>query len=118
MYELVYEKNKLDALRKYSSIYFHGHTVGGTNPSLLEAMALGCFISHHNNDFNNTVIKNNIFSFKNCFDVSKIINNYEKSGIKDIDSSKNQNINIILNEYSWKKIINEHNQFFKSIINN
>jgi hypothetical protein len=114
----VYEKNKLDALRKYSSIYFHGHTVGGTNPSLLEAMALGCFISHHNNDFNNSVIKNNTFSFKNCFDVSKIINNYEKSGIKDIDSFKNQNITIISNEYSWGKIINEHNQFFKSVINN
>ncbi|MDC0631265.1 DUF1972 domain-containing protein [Flavobacteriaceae bacterium] len=109
----VYEKNKLDALRKYSSIYFHGHTVGGTNPSLLEAMALGCFISHHNNNFNKSVIKNNTFSFKNYFDVSRIINNYEKNVIKDINSFKNKNISIIKNEYSWKKIINEHDQFFQ-----
>ena len=32
---------KLDSLRYFSNLYFHGHTVGGTNPSLLEAMACG-----------------------------------------------------------------------------
>ena len=30
---------KLNVLRNYSNLYFHGHTVGGTNPSLLEAMS-------------------------------------------------------------------------------
>lgn len=112
----IYEKNKLDALRKYSSIYFHGHTVGGTNPSLLEAMALGCFISHHNNTFNNSVIKRNDFSFENYSDVSILINKYEKNMIIDINSSKSKNISIIRTNYSWKKIINQHNEFFKFLI--
>ena len=112
----IYEKDKLDSLRKYSSIYFHGHTVGGTNPSLLEAMALGCLVSHHNNDFNNAVMKNKRFSFKNHFDVSTLIDNYEKTGIKDIGFVKNENKSTILNGYSWDKIIGEHNEFFKSVI--
>ena len=32
----VYDINVLNNLRYYSCLYFHGHTVGGTNPSLLE----------------------------------------------------------------------------------
>lgn len=37
----VYEKNKLNALLKSSYAYVHGHEVGGTNPSLLNAMHMG-----------------------------------------------------------------------------
>ena len=40
----IYNFKVLDDLRHFSSAYFHGHSVGGTNPSLLEAMAAGCFI--------------------------------------------------------------------------
>ena len=40
----IYDFKKLNSIRKYSLAYFHGHSVGGTNPSLLEAMASGCFI--------------------------------------------------------------------------
>lgn len=114
----VYDKDKLDSLRKYSAIYFHGHTVGGTNPSLLEAMALGCFIVHHNNGFNNSVIGNISYTFKNYIDVTNIIVNHETYKLSDIEDFRSQNISIIKKEYSWDKIINEHNQFFKSVINN
>ena len=34
----VYNKKNLDNLRYFSKLYFHGHSVGGTNPSLLEAL--------------------------------------------------------------------------------
>jgi glycosyltransferase involved in cell wall biosynthesis len=40
---------KIHTLRAFSYIYFHGHSVGGTNPSLLEAMASGSLIVAHNN---------------------------------------------------------------------
>jgi len=35
----IYNKEHLDSLRHFAKCYFHGHSVGGTNPSLLEAMA-------------------------------------------------------------------------------
>lgn len=113
----VYDKNKLDSLRKYSSIYFHGHTVGGTNPSLLEAMSLGCFIVHHNNSFNNSVIRSSLYSFKNSSDVANILFNKENNNIVNVNELRNNNISIIKNEYSWEKILDNHNQFFRSIIN-
>ena len=47
----IYDARIVNALRHFSSFYFHGHSVGGTNPSLLEAMACGCAIISHDNPF-------------------------------------------------------------------
>ncbi len=59
----IYEKDVLDNLRHFARLYFHGHSVGGTNPSLLEAMACGCRIIAHDNQFNNTVLNGDALYF-------------------------------------------------------
>jgi len=69
----VYNQENLNNLRYFSLLYFHGHTVGGTNPSLLDAMACKCFIAAHNNDFNKSVLKNNGIYVKNVDEVSSLI---------------------------------------------
>ena len=61
----IYEKEMLDSLRHFARLYFHGHSVGGTNPSLLEAMACGCRIVAHDNQFNNTVLNGEALYFSN-----------------------------------------------------
>jgi hypothetical protein len=48
----IYDMEKLNSIRYYSNIYFHGHTVGGTNPSLLEAMASNSLVCANDNPFN------------------------------------------------------------------
>jgi len=48
----VYEQTVLTSLRYHSFAYMHGHSVGGTNPSLLEAMGCGNLIFAHDNPFN------------------------------------------------------------------
>lgn len=48
----VYEREKINCLRYHAYAYFHGHSVGGTNPSLLEAMGCGNLIFAHDNQFN------------------------------------------------------------------
>jgi hypothetical protein len=52
-----FDINKLNNLRYFSNFYFHGHSVGGTNPSLLEAMASNAFIIAHDNHFNKSILK-------------------------------------------------------------
>ena len=37
----IYDQEKIDELRSNCKLYVHGHSVGGTNPSLVEAMYLG-----------------------------------------------------------------------------
>lgn len=48
----IYAQDTVAAIRYFSRAYFHGHRVGGTNPSLVEAMAAGCAVLAHDNVFN------------------------------------------------------------------
>jgi glycosyltransferase involved in cell wall biosynthesis len=51
----IYETDTVDCLRGHAAVYVHGHTVGGTNPSLVEALGAGCPIVAHDNRFNRWV---------------------------------------------------------------
>lgn len=67
----VYNARVLDALRRRSAIYLHGHSVGGTNPSLIEAMAAGALVAAHDNVFNRWVLGDDggIY-FKTAYDLT------------------------------------------------
>lgn len=52
----VYDQRELHSLRRACRVYWHGHRVGGTNPSLLEAMGSGAFVCAQNNAFNRAVL--------------------------------------------------------------
>jgi glycosyltransferase involved in cell wall biosynthesis len=51
-----FDKSTLDSLRHHCRYYIHGHSVGGTNPSLLEAMAARSSIIAHDNTFNRNIL--------------------------------------------------------------
>lgn len=51
----IYNKSHLRALRYFSLAYIHGHQVGGTNPSLVEALGAGNAIIAHDNPYNRWV---------------------------------------------------------------
>ncbi len=51
----IYDPAVLAALRRHCKAYLHGHRVGGTNPSLLEAMGAGNPVIAHDNRFNRWV---------------------------------------------------------------
>ncbi|MEE7491209.1 DUF1972 domain-containing protein [Methylobacterium oryzae] len=48
----IYEPEQVQALRVHARAYLHGHTVGGTNPSLVEALWAGNAVVAHDNPFN------------------------------------------------------------------
>lgn len=48
----IYEEHKVKALRFFATAYLHGHQVGGTNPSLVEALGAGRPVIAHDNRFN------------------------------------------------------------------
>jgi len=51
----IYDKDVVAARRFYAKLYIYGHQVGGTNPSLVEAMGAGCAVLAHDNQFNRCV---------------------------------------------------------------
>ncbi len=61
----IYERRLVDALRLYGRLYIHGHQVGGTNPSLVEALGAGSAILAHDNRFNRWVAGKGACFFSN-----------------------------------------------------
>ena len=109
----VYNLDHLNNLRYYSNLYFHGHTVGGTNPSLLEAMASKALIAAHNNDFNKGVLKDNACYFSNSEEVKKILNTVKK--IDNLQFVEN-NYAAIASTFNWEKINEQYLQLFKQCL--
>ena len=59
----IYDPLVLAALRQHGRVYLHGHRVGGTNPSLLEAMGAGNAVIAHDNRFNRWVARDGALYF-------------------------------------------------------
>jgi len=73
----IFNFNELNSLRHFSKAYFHGHSIGGTNPSLLEAMASESFIFSHYNIYNKSVLNGNAIYFKNSKELTNKLNDFE-----------------------------------------
>ena len=105
----VYDINKLSSLRYFANIYFHGHTVGGTNPSLLEAMGASALICANANEFNKTILGEDALYFNNSDDVKKVLIKVKKENYLDFIIRNKEKIMTL---YRWDKIIDQYESFF------
>jgi glycosyltransferase involved in cell wall biosynthesis len=99
----VYETELLNNLRHYCRLYFHGHSVGGTNPSLLEAMACGCAVAAHDNPFNRAVLEEDADYFSTAEELASLIKNFSPSPLHQ--KRKENNTEKISNRYNSATII-------------
>ena len=106
----VYDIDLLNSLRYFSNIYFHGHSVGGTNPSLLEAMASSALIASHDNVFNKSILGNDAFYFSSENEIKEILQNFTKK--EDFLLNIEENIKKIENDFSWSHIIDLLENYF------
>ena len=112
----IYDFKKLDSVRHFSKAYFHGHSVGGTNPSLLEAMAAGCFIFAHDNIFNRAVLEENAFYYPSADKVAEYLNRIDTMAEESKIQYTVNNIEVIRNEYSWEHLVDEHEKYFQWLL--
>ncbi len=96
----VYEEAKIESLRRQCRYYYHGHSVGGTNPSLLEAMASSCRIIAHDNDFNRAVLGQDALYFANESSLSNLDRDQA-----DWPTHTSANLDKIKSEYKWEKVV-------------
>ncbi len=102
----IYNLNTLNNLRYYSKMYFHGHTVGGTNPSLLEAMSSQAFICANANEFNQAVLGKDAYYFNNQEEICALLNKSED--LDFVSQSIKNNLNKIKNDYTWSSIVDAY----------
>lgn len=112
----VYGGNKLAIIRANAIDYFHGHSVGGTNPSLLEAMASGNLCVCHNNPFNKEVVRENGFYFNNEKEVKEVVNRIEANlESEDILNNRKGVENRFESYFTWNNIVERYHLYFQSI---
>jgi len=105
----IYDNAKVRSLQNNSYLYFHGHSVGGTNPSLLEAMASEALIAAHNNPFNKSVLSSDAYYFSNAHEVREIVETVQRNANERI-MVKN-NLYKIAFQFNWNKIVDEYESF-------
>ncbi|CAN5482075.1 glycosyltransferase family 1 protein [soil metagenome] len=111
----IYNKKELDSLRHFSRAYFHGHSVGGTNPSLLEAMACQPFIIAHDNVFNRKVLYESAFYFKNSQEVKELMNKISTLRDTHLTEFKKTNLERVKTQYNWETIVSQHEDLFRKL---
>lgn len=106
----IYDQTKLAIIRKNAYLYIHGHSVGGTNPSLLEALILTNLNILYNVNFNKDIGGDACLYFDKKSNLIKILNNTEKYDSKKLGKECKD---IIKNNFTWDIIVEKYKKLFK-----
>lgn len=112
MLDPIYDQLKLDELRSNCGIYIHGHSVGGTNPSLVEAMSLGLNVLSFDVNFNRATTVQSAIYFNDVAELQKLLDNFSKNNLVY------DGVGIILKKiaterYMWANIVSKYDEIFE-----
>lgn len=113
MMDPIYEPSEINLLRSNCKLYIHGHSAGGTNPSLVEAMNLGLPIIANGVVYNRETTENK----------AKYFSDHDKDSLKKQvvslskdDKARNEiaidMAEIAKRRYTWKRIANLYEKLF------
>ena len=109
----IYDQTTLDELRSNCGLYIHGHSVGGTNPSLVEAMNLGLCCIVYNVDYNVETTENKAIYFSSSSDLKNILLDFSKNKI-DLAFIKSNMKEVAKRRYIWSIITSKYANAFES----
>lgn len=112
----IYDKHTLSVLRLYAYAYIHGHSAGGTNPSLLEAMSLTSINILYDVEFNREVGLNYVYYFNKSNPLNKVLDKVENLDKESVAKLSNQCITRIKNFYNWDKVVDYYDALFNSLV--
>lgn len=113
----VYDKDMLMCIRKNAYAYIHGHEVGGTNPSLLEALGTTSVNLLLDVSFNREVGKDAAFYWnKNTSDLASLIDKVDTISESQIREYGLKAKRRIQEDYTWNKISGEYKRLWENNI--
>ncbi len=107
----IYEQTTLDELRSNCKVYVHGHSVGGTNPSLVEAMNLSLCIVAYGVDYNRETTENQALYFQNKEELLSLLQQIETGEI-EVSEYQNRMEMIAERRYLWRIITDKYRKIF------
>ncbi len=105
--DAIYDRDKLDVLRSNCAIYIHGHSAGGTNPSLAEAMYLSLPVIAFASGYNEYTTENKAVYFSSEEQLTEIVQNYKALDREKIGTELKQ---IADEKYRWKYIAEQYKE--------
>lgn len=109
--EAIYDQDILDQIRSNCSIYIHGHSAGGTNPSLVEAMSLYLPVFTFDVIYNRETTFNSAKYFRDEKELIKLINTTNEKELKVLGKKMGE---IAKMNYTWEKISQQYANVFES----
>ncbi|RZK23811.1 MAG: DUF1972 domain-containing protein [Flavobacterium sp.] len=110
--EAIYDRHRLDALRSNCTFYVHGHSAGGTNPSLVEAMYLELPIFAFASGYNEYTTENEAVYFKTASELTALVEEYKSNSLSRIGNRMKR---IAEKSYRWQFIADSYK---KTILQN
>jgi glycosyltransferase involved in cell wall biosynthesis len=105
----IYDPEQVAALRYHSTAYLHGHTVGGTNPSLVEAMAAGNPVIAHDNEYNRWVAQDGAMYFTTEDDVARLLDELLDDAAR-LDDMRAASLRRYRSEFTWDHVAGQYEQ--------
>lgn len=106
----VYNQDLLKYIRENAFAYIHGHEVGGTNPSLLEALATTKINLLFDVGFNREVARDSAFYWEKT--TLKPLINHVENLTNNIENLVDNPKEIMRKNYSWESIIDSYENTF------
>lgn len=109
IHHAVYNLKELHALREQCRLYLHGHSAGGTNPSLVEAMFFSRPIAAFDCSYNRETTENKAIYFKDAEHLTRLLadNDFKAVGT-GMDMSEIAN-----RRYRWKTVAGQYERLFR-----
>jgi glycosyltransferase involved in cell wall biosynthesis len=101
----IYDLGKLKTLRSKAVFYVHGHSAGGTNPSLVEAMHFGKPVLAFDCNYNRRTTEDKALFFRDSKALQQLIKSLDKTASKKVGLDM---IEIAQRRYTWQKIASEY----------
>ena len=113
MLDPIYNQKTLDMIRGNALVYIHGHSAGGTNPSLVEAMFLELPVVAYGVSYNKTTTEGKAIYFRNASELKKIIETVKIKQLKSLSATMKE---IASRRYTWKVIADKYNYYIKEVL--
>ena len=105
----IYDQNILNQFRSNCYIYIHGHSAGGTNPSLVEAMALALPIFAYGINYNKETTDGKAKYFNSSIELIKLLDKIDEDVLDTISKDMKE---IADRKYTWKTISEKYSELF------
>jgi glycosyltransferase involved in cell wall biosynthesis len=107
--EPIYEADKINSLRSNAYLYVHGHSAGGTNPSLVEAMSLSLPVFAFDCIYNRYTTENKCIYWNNANELYLHISQCKKTSLDNLGMKMKS---IADSRYKWNDIISKYESLF------